>query len=134
VVQFQRLEALAKTGKRAWEKFLHVHKLWRPETVDKRLAPFASAADWKRNAAVRRAKSRLAVSLAKMLQTLQRQLDDYRAAIEALFAKHPDQELFGSLPGAGSKLAPRPLSELGVLIGRALKRRNRCNAWRARPR
>jgi transposase len=113
VVQFPTPEALSKAGKRAWEKFLHVHKLWRPETVEKRLALFASAADWKRNAAVTRAKSRLAVSLAKLLQTLERQLEDYRAAIEALFAKHPDHDLFGSLPGAGSKLAPRLMSELG---------------------
>lgn len=113
VVQFPTPEDLAQAGQRSWEKFLHVHKLWRPETVAKRLQLFASAADWKRNAAVTRAKSRLAVSLAKRLQTLARQLDDYRAAIEALFAQHPDHDLFGSLPGAGSKLAPRLMSELG---------------------
>lgn len=113
VVQFPTPEALSQAGKRAWEKFLHVHKLWRPETVAKRLELFAHAADWKRNAAVTRAKSRLAVSLAKMLLTLARQLDDYRQAIEELFARHPDHGLFGSLPGAGSKLAPRLLSELG---------------------
>src|SRR5208283_5758460 len=29
-----------------------------------------------------------------------------------LFAQHPDHDLFGSLPGAGSKLAPRLLAEL----------------------
>ena len=104
---------LAAAGKRKWEKFLHVHKLWRPETVEKRLELFAKAADWKRNEAVTRAKRRLAVSLAKMLLTLERQLDDYRAAIEALFAKHPDHDLFGSLPGAGPKIAPRLLGEIG---------------------
>lgn len=113
VVQFPTPEDLAQAGQRSWEKFLHVHKLWRPETAAKRLQLFARAADWKRNAAVTRAKSRLAVSLAKLLQTLARQLDDYRAAIEALFAQHPDHDLFGSLPGAGSKLAPRLMSELG---------------------
>jgi len=118
VVQFPTPQALAKAGKRAWEKFLHLHKLWRPQTVDQRLELFAHAADWKRNMAVTRAKSRLAVSVAKMLQTLERQLDDYRQAIEELFARHPDHDLFGSLPGAGSKLAPRLLSELGEDRGR----------------
>lgn len=113
IVQYPTPETLAQAGKRSWQKFLHLHKLWRPGTVDKRLEIFAQAADWQRNQAVTRAKSRLAVSLAKMLQTLERQLDDYRAAIEALFARHPDHDLFGSLPGAGSKLAPRLLSELG---------------------
>jgi transposase len=43
----------------------------------------------------------------------QAQLDLYRAHIEALFANHPDHDLFGSLPGAGPKLAPRLLSEIG---------------------
>lgn len=114
VVQFPTPEILAKAGKRQWTKFLHAHKLWRPSTVEKRLELFARSADWKRNPAVTQAKSRLAVSLAKMLLTLERQLDEYRQAIEALFAKHPDHDLFGSLPGAGAKLAPRLMSEIGA--------------------
>jgi transposase len=44
---------------------------------------------------------------------LQTQLEDYRQQIEKLFAQHPDHDLFGSLPGAGPKLAPRLLAELG---------------------
>lgn len=114
VVQFPTPAALAQAGQRAWEKFLHTHKLWRPQTASQRLERFAHAAEWPRPTAVTQAKSRLAVSLAKLLQTLQRQLEEYSAAIEAVFAKHPDHELFGSLPGAGPKLAPRLLSELGA--------------------
>ena len=60
-----------------------------------------------------RAKSRLAVSTAQVLRALQKQLEEYRRAIEKLFAQHPDHDLFGSLPGAGAKLAPRLLSEIG---------------------
>ena len=44
---------------------------------------------------------------------LEKQLQEYRSQIEKLFAKHPDHDLFGSLPGAGPKLAPRLLSEIG---------------------
>lgn len=113
IVQFPTPGELAGAGRRKWEKFLHVHKLWRPGTAPKRLELFAQAADWPRNAAVTRAKSRLAVSLAKMLQALAQQLDDYRMAIAELFQRHPDHELFGSLPGAGAKLAPRLFGELG---------------------
>lgn len=113
IVQFPTPETLAKAGKRKWEKFLHAHKVWRPETAEKRLALFAQAADWKRSEPITHAKSRLAVSLAKTLQTLNRQLEEYHAAIETLFQRHPDHDLFGSLPGAGSKLAPRLMSELG---------------------
>jgi hypothetical protein len=50
----------------------------------------------------------------KLLRTLQNQLDAYRAEVEKLFAQHPDHDLFGSLPGAGDKLAPRSFSEIGA--------------------
>jgi hypothetical protein len=55
----------------------------------------------------------LALTRARQLRVLQAQLDDYRQQIEKLFAQHPDHDLFGSLPGAGPKLAPRLLAELG---------------------
>src|SRR5207247_10784538 len=59
------------------------------------------------------AKSQLAVSLSKLLRTLERQLDEYRKQIEALFKNHPNHDLFGSLPGAKDKLAPRLLAAIG---------------------
>jgi len=53
------------------------------------------------------------VALAGQLRTLQKHLDQFRGRIQALFAQHPDHDVFGSLPGAGDKLAPRLLAELG---------------------
>jgi transposase len=114
VVAYPTPEDLVKAGKRKWEKFLHSHKLWRPQTAEKRLEIFARADQFCGSAAVTRAKSRLALSTAKVLQSLQKQLEEYRRAIEQLFAQHPDHNLFGSLPGAGEKLAPRLMSEIGV--------------------
>ncbi|MGH7441663.1 MAG: IS110 family transposase [bacterium] len=113
VVQFPTPEALVKAGKRRWEKFLHTHKLWRPETAEKRLAIFARADQFQGSAPVTKAKSRLAVSLCQCLGTLQDQLDLYRRQIEELFASHPDHDLFGGLPGAGKTLAPRLLAAIG---------------------
>jgi transposase len=52
-------------------------------------------------------------TLARLLQLLEGQLDAYRERIEAVFARHPDHDLFGSLPGVGPKLAPRLLAEIG---------------------
>jgi transposase len=60
-----------------------------------------------------KAKSMLALSLVKMLFALENQLSEYRKRIEELFESHPDHDLFGSLPGAGPKLAPRLLAEIG---------------------
>ncbi len=50
---------------------------------------------------------------AKQLQLLQTQINEYRQEIRRLFAQHPDAGLFESLPGAGEKIAPRLLSEIG---------------------
>ena len=113
IIEFPTPELLAKAGKRRWEKFLHAHRLWRSETVDKRLAIFSQADQFKASAAITSAKSQLAVSLCKLLRTLQQQLDQYREQIEALFKNHPDHDLFGSLPGAKKMLSPRLLAGIG---------------------
>jgi transposase len=114
VLSYPDPHRLVSAGKRKWEKFLHTHKLYRAQTAAKRLEIFARAEKFMSpNAAVTRAKSLLAVTLAKQLCTLQSQLDEYRKLIKEMFAAHPDSNCFGSLPGAGEKLAPRLLAELG---------------------
>jgi len=113
IESFPTPAALAAAGKRKWEKFLHTRKLYRPQTYQKRLDLFAQAQVFCGSQAATNAKSMLAVALAGQLGVLQRHLDKFREQIQKLFAKHPDHDLFGSLPGAGDKLAPRLLSELG---------------------
>ncbi len=110
---FPTPDKLQSAGKRKWEKFLHTHKLWRPDTAPRRMEIFARASAFRGSAGQTAAKSLLALSCARVLLTLERQLQTYRATIEVLFAEHPDSGLFGSLPGAGPKLAPRLLAEMG---------------------
>jgi len=114
IIQFPTPEAFVKAGRRRWDKFLHTHKLWRPQTADKRLGIFARADELKVSAGITKAKSQLALSLCTLLRTLQQQLDHYRRQIEHLFQEHPDHDLFGSLPGAKQVLAPRLLAAVGV--------------------
>ena len=113
IIQFPIPEQLASAGRRRWEKFLHTQKLWRAETAAKRLEIFRNARQFCGSAAVTAAKSLLAVSLTKLLNALQLQLDQYRQHIEALFNQHPDHDLFGSLPGAAQTLGPRLAGEIG---------------------
>jgi transposase len=113
VETFPSAEALTKASKRKWEKFLHAHRLWRPQTYEARMTAFEKAGEWKSSAPLVAAKSLYAVARCKQLRVLQAQLEEYRKRIEALFASHPDSGAFGSLPGAGPKLAPRLLSEIG---------------------
>ncbi len=118
VEAFPTPQDLVQAGKRRWEKFLHAHKIYRPQTAEKRLACFARATEFCGSAPTTAAKSRLAVTLAKMLRTLHLAMKDYRARILELFEQHPDHDLFGSLPGAGEKIAPRLLGEIGTNRGR----------------
>jgi transposase len=114
VLQFPDPHRLLGASKHKWEKFLHTHKLYRPETAAKRLELFAKAKAFASpSQAVTSAKSLLAISLAKSLCTLADQLEAYRKRIAELFNTHPDHDCFGSLPGAGEKIAPRLLAELG---------------------
>jgi Transposase IS116/IS110/IS902 family len=104
---------LAAAGQRKGEKFLHVDKLARPQTYAKRLEIFARGRELAGGEALTRSQSRLALAGIRILRTLQSQSEASRAEIEKLFAKHPDHHLFGSLPGAGPKIAPRLLGEIG---------------------
>jgi transposase len=110
IITFPAPKLLTKAGKRKWQSFLHTQRLWRPQTCEQRLEIFARADAFCGSPAVTAAKSLLAVSVAKMLLTVETQLDHYRERIEKLFADHPQSGLFGSLPGAGPKLKPRLLS------------------------
>jgi hypothetical protein len=113
VQQFPTPLELQNAGPRKWEKFLHTRKLWRPETRAERLAIFATANALPASAPVVHAKRLLALSLAKLLQTLQHQIDEYRGQITQAFRQHPDHDIFGGLPGAREILGPRLLAELG---------------------
>jgi transposase len=60
-----------------------------------------------------RTKARLTLALLGQLQPLLGQIAAYDAEIRRLFLMHADSQLFGSLPGAAKRLAPRLLAEWG---------------------
>lgn len=111
--QFPTPQLLVKAGPRRWEKFLHTHRLWRPQTAQPPLATFAQADQFKAAEPIAAAKSQLALTLCKLLRTLAQQLAQYRQQIQALFQDHPEHDRFGSLPGAKKVLAPRLLAAIG---------------------
>jgi transposase len=115
VKRFPTPEQLVKSGKRQWEKFLHTHRFSRPEHYARRLEIFARAQEFCGTAPVTNAKRRLAEALVDQLELLDKQVKQYRAAIEERFEQHPDRDIFGSLPGAGRKIAPRLLGEIGTI-------------------
>ena len=62
---------------------------------------------------VTRAKTRLMLSLAGVLELQVRDLDAYDLEIARLFLSHPDSKVFASLPRAKTRIAPRLLAEWG---------------------
>src|SRR6187200_2473151 len=57
IIAFPTPQGLVQAGQRRWQKFLHLHKLWRPETVQKRLGIFAQADQFKASEPITKAKS-----------------------------------------------------------------------------
>ena len=60
-----------------------------------------------------RTKARLMLALVSQLLPLIERIAAYDQEISRLFLTHPDSGLFGGLPGAGKRLAPRLLAEWG---------------------
>lgn len=60
-----------------------------------------------------RTKARLLMALIAQLLPLIEQIAAYDKEVERLFLSHPDSEIWSSLPGAGKRLAPRLLAEIG---------------------
>ncbi|MCH7612736.1 MAG: IS110 family transposase, partial [Candidatus Marinimicrobia bacterium] len=62
---------------------------------------------------LKRAKSRQMIAIVEQLTSLYNQMKEYDREIKRLLEKHPDKDIFLSLPGAGDNLASRILSHLG---------------------
>ena len=113
MIPFPTPQVRGKSGRRQWEKFLHRHKLWRPQTAAARLAIFAQAEPFKASDPIVEAKRPLAVSLGQRRRTLDPPWAPDRQPIDARFPDPPDHDLLGSLPGAKKGLAPRRLAAMG---------------------
>lgn len=114
ILTFPTAEAFRAASKKKVLGFLKAHRIgvtekWRMVVDEERKA----ANPWPVDGAVEEAKSFLAVRLCKQLRILEATLHEYRSRIEELFSQHPDRDIFSSLPGAGSKLAPRILTIFG---------------------
>lgn len=112
IERFPTPEALARAGRRNWEKFLHLHRLARPENYEQRIAAFTAATTLKARDGATAAKSLLALSLIKLLRCIDKQIATYAERIKQAYIRHPLHKVFSSLPGAGPKLGPRLLAEI----------------------
>src|SRR5579875_1759119 len=106
---FRLLRKLLPLPSTRWSRFSKPQDIPLPTRFHETLSqPHLTA-----NAITTRTKSRLALALIAQLLPLLEQIAAYEKEIERLFLTHEDHALFESLPGAGKRLAPRLLAELG---------------------
>jgi len=113
VLTFPRPEALQQASRRKLIGFLRRHHIGLSPIWEARLGQRTDAVAWPSDPVVVEVEAEMAITLAKLLRTLEPRLKLHRAQIETLFAQHADAAIFRSLPGAGRKLAPRLLSHFG---------------------
>lgn len=95
------------------EKFLRSHHHPHPEKKAREIADALSGPQIPVDEFTVRAKSFGMLAKVENIQMLRIQIQNYQDKIDELFEKHPDSNIFKSLPGAGEKTAPRLLVEFG---------------------
>ena len=104
--------ALGSTSRRSppsWKRHGHPRPNQTAEHIMRKLREPHLKAD----AITTRTKARLMLALVSQLSPLLDQIRAYGEEIGRPFRSHPDSELFGSLPGAGKRPAPRLLAAWG---------------------
>ena len=101
------LEAVQKAGPQRLRRFYYAQHSRMEEPIRQRLQLLAQAKPLTTDPAVVSAQSLLAKSVARELAALPAILAAYDQQIAALFARHADQGIWDSFPGAGPALAPR---------------------------
>lgn len=113
LLAFATPEALAGASKKRLCAFLRARHIGMSPLWVGRIDKRAAALDWPRDKDLEETHVLRAQTLVKMLLALQAQLEVYRKQVESLFKSVEGAELFKSLPGAGSKLAPRLCAMFG---------------------
>lgn len=93
--------------------FLKTHHMRLTDKWHKQMDGHAAVPPWAEDPVTVHVQSHTALAAVSKLKAIQRSIGEAREHINELFAKHPDADLFDSLPGAGEKLCPRLLSIFG---------------------
>jgi len=115
---YPTLEAARKASVSELVSFLKAHRHPQPELAAQRIYAQLQAPQLEARPAVARAKSRFMLVLVAQLEPLLEAVKEYDEEITRLFKSHPDSLIFASLPGAGTRLAPRLLAGWGDDRGR----------------
>lgn len=108
------LAAVQRARPATIRRFYQQHNCRRAAVIDARLAAMAIAQPLTTDPAIVDTFQRSVQTYAAQLRPLLDAIDTFDAAIAAVFAEHPDRELFASFPGAGHVCAPRLAAAFGT--------------------
>jgi transposase len=108
------LQKVQRTTPSKMRQFYQAHGCRRADVIAERLAQIAAAQPLTQDRAVITATVSMVQALVNQLRPLLQDIERLSEQLEELFAKHPDQQLFSSLPGAGPALAPRLMVAFGA--------------------
>jgi len=108
------LEALQHVRPSRLRKFYLNYGRPRVETIERRLEQIKHALPLTQDPAAVLAGSLMVRALAAQIRPLIAAIEEFDDEINRLFQKHPDHQVFESLPGAGAALAPRLLAAFGA--------------------
>lgn len=108
------LGAMKKGLPAALRKFYTRHQVRNASLIEARLALVRTSVPLVEDAAIVETSVLKVKALSRQMACINEDLAEYDRHIAALFATHPDRELFDRLPGAGPALAPRLLVAMGT--------------------
>jgi len=113
IKQWPTLTQVKRARRTTLEKFFHGHNMYRKPLVEKRLEAIKSAQPLTRDEAVITPYRLQTLTLVDQLVVALNALKMYDKEIASVATRHPDFELFDTLPGAGVHLAPRLMVAFG---------------------
>ncbi len=114
LLKWPTLEALQRARPQTVRTFYYAHNCRRSDLIEERLAEIPTAVPLTTDPAIVETSALTVQMLARQLQALSPSLARYEEEIEQRFRRHPDSEIFRSLPGSGAALAPRLLTAFGT--------------------
>lgn len=113
LLKWPTLESVQRAHTQTVRKFYYAHNCRRGDVVERRLREIKSAIPLTTDLAIVDTSTLTVQMLARQIQDLGASILRFEQEIEKRFQRHPDADLFRSLPGIGATFAPRLLAAFG---------------------
>ena len=113
LLKWPTLQSLQKVKAATIKAFYYLHGSRSQKLIEERLEVIARAVVLTDEVAILQTCALRVQLICRQLREVQRAVAELDARLSAVFAQHPDREIFQSLPGAGPVLAPRLAASLG---------------------